>query len=90
MDLKTFVSETLTQIAEGVQDAQQRIAQGGSGASVNPENVPHNQRHGQPRPVEFDVAVVAGEETSENKGEEGRSLGRPDLGFVGSRIRRNR
>lgn len=76
MDLKTFVSETLTQIAEGVQDAQQRIAQGGSGASVNPENVPHNQRHGQPRPVEFDVAVVAGEETSENKGKKvGASVG---------------
>jgi len=78
MDLKTFVSETLTQIVDGVNDAQRRIAEGGSGAAINPESVGHGHRetHGQARPVEFDVAVFAGEQSAEDKGEKiGASIG---------------
>lgn len=71
MDLKTFVAETLVQIVEGVQEAQRRIEEGKSGAAINPHAISHNSEatHGEAKPVEFDVAVVAGEETTENKGE---------------------
>jgi hypothetical protein len=78
MDLKTFVSETLSQIVEGVNDAQRRIEEGGSGAAINPESVAHEHQetHGVARPVEFDVAVFAGEQSAEDKGEKiGASVG---------------
>jgi hypothetical protein len=78
MDLKTFVAETLTQIVEGVQEAQRRIADGGSGAAVNPNTISSDSQetHGPPTPVEFDVAVVAREESTSNKGEKaGASVG---------------
>lgn len=67
MDLKTFVSETLTQIVEGVQEAAQKIADGGSGAAVNPTDIGYDsdQTHARPTPVEFDVAVLVSDETSQ-------------------------
>ena len=47
MDLKSFVEETLCQIAEGIHDAQTRLR--GSGALINPyyhakENGPEGSR----------------------------------------------
>jgi hypothetical protein len=71
MDLKTFVAETLTQIVEGVAEAQKRIDGGGTGAAVNPDWVDSSSQatHGRAKPVEFDVAVMAGEESTENTGE---------------------
>lgn len=67
MDLKSFVAETLSQIVEGVAAAQQRIAEGGSNARVNPGSVAQDsaEKHGPGRPVEFDVALVVAEESTE-------------------------
>src|SRR5688572_17791564 len=64
MDLKTFVAETLTQIVEGVADAQKRIAEANVGAAVNPSTVASDAKRkiGKPSPVEFDVAVVVAEQ----------------------------
>lgn len=68
MDLETFVSESLTQIALGVQKAQTQVAK--TGGTVNPKNViaTKNDKHlitcdGQGnsvavRRVEFDMAVT--------------------------------
>ena len=78
MDLKTFVSETLTQIVEGVADAQLRIAEGGSNACVNPTKVFSGEQHkrAEPRPVEFDVAlVVEAESTDKSSAKAGGSVG---------------
>lgn len=41
MELKEFISETLTQIAQGVKDAQSNVAE--LGAKVNPASVPNFQ-----------------------------------------------
>ncbi len=73
MDLKTFVEETLCQIAEGIQGAQERLQ--GSGATINPYFRVKNdgnytmgrdrsrQEDGMPdfQAVNFDVAVTATE-----------------------------
>lgn len=74
MDLKTFVTETLTQIVEGVADAKSRLAEGGTGARINPvlrdsNNSPHPS---EAKPVEFDLALTVAQqsaETSTAKGE---------------------
>ena len=70
MDLKTFVSESLTQIVEGISDAQKRISETNAGAAVNPGVVDERAKRkiGHASPVEFDVAVVAGEESAEQAG----------------------
>ena len=70
MDLKTFVSETLTQIAEGVADAQARIRAANIPAAVNPSyRTANSQRdYADESPVEFDVAVVVSEESAEATG----------------------
>lgn len=75
MDLKTFVSETLTQIVEGVQDAQERIRERGIKAEINPWSIgaESTREIGQPSPVDFDVAVVIAEETSNATGEKARA-----------------
>lgn len=67
MDLKAFVTETLAQIVEGVADAQERIAAGGTNATVNPRSIPSEatHKHGEATPVEFDVALVVSAEASE-------------------------
>lgn len=41
MELKEFISETLTQIAQGVKDAQNNVVE--LGAKVNPTSVPNFQ-----------------------------------------------
>jgi len=80
MQLHEFITETLTQIAEGVNNANKRLQ--GSSAVVNPRNVNYN-RDGNIRTygwltenkerlravhlVDFDVVVTA-TEGKENKG----------------------
>lgn len=78
MDLKTFVSETLIQIVEGVSEAQKRIRESGSNASVNPHQIASEakQKIGQATPVEFDVALVVAEESQAQSGSKaGGSVG---------------
>lgn len=80
MDLKTFVEETLCQLAEGVAAAQERLAK--IGATVNPYFVQYpsgaiqagtrppdaNQLPSQLQSVDFDVAVTAAEKDSTGGG----------------------
>lgn len=70
MDLKTFVSETLIQIVEGVSEAQRLVRENGGNASVNPHQIAaeSKQKIGQPTPVEFDVALVVSEESQTQQG----------------------
>ena len=80
MDLKTFVEETLCQLAEGVNAAQKRLAP--LGVTINPY---HQQRqdgtlkaHNAPpdaeafasdlQSVDFDVAITAAEKESSGGG----------------------
>lgn len=60
MDLKTFISQTLIQIIEGVNDAKSHIEGLGIGAAVNPESTfgSNGPPHAQPSNVDFDVAVT--------------------------------
>ena len=58
MNLKDFVSTTLIEICEGIQDAQTKLA--GSQATINPANY---SGAGNDEAVQFDVAVVANEGT---------------------------
>lgn len=72
MELKSFVTQTLVQIVEGVVDAQEKLQK--SGAKINPESTQFTdhvgehqlpwlygavKRYGQV--VEFDVSVTASE-----------------------------
>jgi hypothetical protein len=67
MDLKTFVTQSLTQIVEGLSAAQKQIAEMDVGAAVNPGVVDASaeRKIGKASAVEFDVAVVASDESSE-------------------------
>ena len=66
MDLKNFVSETLTQIIEGVEDARKKIAEKDITAQINPTAVQEGKpkRGSKPKPVEFDVAVTVLDESA--------------------------
>ena len=78
MELKEFISETLTQIAQGVKDGQNNVAE--LGAKVNPANVPSFQGDvphcsgGGKTPakilcdVEFNVALTNDTSTSMGSG----------------------
>lgn len=78
MELKEFISETLTQIAEGVKDAQENVAP--LGAKVNPANVssfegnaPHCKGAGTNHArvlceVEFNVALTNDRTTANGSG----------------------
>jgi hypothetical protein len=70
MDLRNFVTETLTQIVEGVADAKARIQAIDPEAKVNPVAVESGtaNRHGTASPVEFDVALVVADESTEATG----------------------
>jgi predicted ATP-dependent Lon-type protease len=77
MDLKTFISETLIQISEGVEDAQKRLKEQGLDAVINTNMtetaVGHLVTGGRRRSVEFvefNVAVLAteGKETKAGVG----------------------
>ena len=68
MDLKTFVSETLQQIIEGVREAQEKNQKGqspqGQGAAINPGSKYGEGATGHrtpPRTIDFDVAVAVTE-----------------------------
>ena len=96
MDLKQFVSETISQIVDGIIDADSRIAQ--SGGAVNPSNTVTNKAGDGPygyyagnkdkryRPVvqeiQFDVVLNAAE-GSETKGGIGIHVGAIALGSAG-------
>lgn len=75
MDLKDFVSQTLVQIVEGVVSASARVSELGGAVSpdynAKTEGALGRSRDGKSRPVqavEFDVAVVAGTESSMEAG----------------------
>jgi hypothetical protein len=71
MDLKMFISETLTQIVAGINDAQRNIELLGTNAAVNPTNVSSGSRRQltSARPVEFDVALTVIEQSASLQGE---------------------
>jgi hypothetical protein len=63
MDLKSFISSTLVQIQEGVQDAIDQTTEKGLEGSVNPKyTVSNNPSLGQTQDVKFDIAVTASDE----------------------------
>ena len=75
MERKEFVTETLTQIAEGIAEAQKRLKEAGSGAIVNTNMTETTDGHvvtgGRRKPVEwveFDVAILANEGTERHAG----------------------
>jgi hypothetical protein len=96
MDLKQFVAETISQIVEGVLEADRRV--GKVGAAVNPPNTVTNKRGDGPygfyagaevkmfRPavqeISFDVVVNATQGT-ETKGGIGIQVGSIGLGRSG-------
>lgn len=73
MDIKTFVRETLTQIVEGVSEAEALITIGASGAKVNPVRTMLSEGErglADAQPVEFDIAVTVA--TEEREGAESK------------------
>jgi len=85
MNLRDFVKETLVEIAEGVDSANDALK--GKGAFVNPVKITHRtgqavQHTRQLHEVEFDVAVTA-EEGKETKGGIGIMVGSIGLGAQG-------
>jgi hypothetical protein len=75
MELKQFITEALTQIAEGIEDTQRHLQDRGSKAIVNTNmtatDVGHVVTGGRRRPVEFiefDVAILADEGTETKAG----------------------
>ena len=78
MDLKQFVSTTLTQIVEGVEDAMISIAQMGNNAQVNPTivNASDEKKITPASAVEFDVALTVTDEGKQSAGTKaGASVG---------------
>lgn len=73
MDLKTFISETLTQIVEGVADAQSQMAAGGSGARLNPvfRTAAQKSHPSEAKPVEFDLALTVSQQSAESSSAKG-------------------
>ena len=75
MDLKQFITETLVQISEGIEEAQRQLKERGSAAIVNTNMTKTDDGHlvtgGRRRPVEyveFDVAILANEGTETKAG----------------------
>ena len=84
MDLQSFIRETLVQIAQGIEEANSRLAEKGSLAKVNPPTIAlYNDKEGYAYVVasgdfksknaivpivEFDVAVHGAESTKDGKG----------------------
>ena len=75
MELKEFVTETLVQVAEGIEEAQRRLKDSGSDAKVNPYMTKDNSgkwvtggRRKNVEIVEFDVAILANEGTETKAG----------------------
>ena len=97
MKLQDFVSETLTQIVNGVRDAQENAAK--VGGQVNPDGyqVPFKHLQGQRwnkengdtiDEVHFDVAITT-EEGAETKGGIGVFVGAIGLGSQGASAESN-
>ena len=75
MELKDFVTETLVQIAEGIEQAQIRLKENNSEAIINTNVTKDDSGHlvtgGRRKPVEiveFDVAILANEGTATKAG----------------------
>jgi len=75
MELKDFVTETLVQIAEGIEEAQKRLHEKNSEAIINTNMTQSSRGHlvtgGSNKPVEmveFDVAILANEGTATKAG----------------------
>lgn len=79
MELKTFITQTLKEIIDGVSDAQEYASI--KGAKINPEKLKINNATNQAifsdsrnenyaQIIEFDVAIAANEDTK-NKGKVG-------------------
>lgn len=75
MELKQFITETLVQISEGFEDAQKQLKERGSEARINTNMTKTDDGHlvtgGRRRPfefVDFDVAILANEETETKAG----------------------
>lgn len=70
MELKKFVSESLTQIIDGVKDAQEKTEK--SGARINPKftpKVPEVMKYQHRiKEIDFDVAVTVQEESGIKSG----------------------
>lgn len=69
MDLRTFISSTLTQIVGGVKDAIDEVRSIDPNAKINP--TPNDQYYSSPENVEFDVAVTV---TKTKKGDAGAGI----------------
>lgn len=90
MDLRDFVAETLTQITDGVRDAQTRAAEHGSrvnpqilgGAAIAAQFGFLPADGGPAQIVQFDVALTVKEGTG-TKGGIGISVGAVTLGSTG-------
>jgi hypothetical protein len=76
MELKDFISETLSQIVTGVVDAQTKVATAGKGGAINPYvHAPHDIKStyawtNSKEPVvlvDFDIAIAA-EQGTDTKG----------------------
>jgi hypothetical protein len=63
MDLKTFISETLKEIIQGVEEAQIKS----TNSVINPHVEYRAETHNRVQSVEFDIAVTA-EKGTETKG----------------------
>lgn len=75
MDLKDFITETLVQIASGIEDAQVKLKEQDSQAIINTNmtqtgdgNLVTGGRRVPVEIVEFDVAILANEGTETNAG----------------------
>lgn len=73
MELKEFIKETITQIVEGVVEAQSEIAK--HGAELNPKRVQfkeagqlHYHNSGKPHYVEFDVGLTSTQKSGSSEG----------------------
>jgi len=70
MNLKQFISDTLVEIVQGIEDAKSRLS--GSRAMVSPRiSAPRGEITPDRRPTEyiqFDVAVYAGESDTDKAG----------------------
>jgi hypothetical protein len=75
MELKQFVTETLLQIASGIEDAQEKLQEVGSAARINTSvtkddsgNLVTGGRRHSVEFVEFDVAILANSGTETKAG----------------------
>lgn len=78
MELKTFITQTLTEIIDGVSDAQKYALE--KGAKVNPEKLSliksntnqstfsDSRRENYAQIIEFDVAITANEDMKDKGG----------------------